>query len=181
MKKVLKLLQLGILCAISILLSTCATREEGCNDALANNFDLGADKPCDGCCEYPGVRIRLSHKYGNTPMAYNQTIFTDGAGNTFGFGDLRFYLSNIQLLSVGNKIIDVQEPLDVYLEKAAGDTVKTTTLDSGVDGPHAMITGNMEERVSTIRHHFQRVACQALIMLEEPRHRSSGQEGLGQL
>jgi hypothetical protein len=51
MKKVLNLVRLGILFGLCILLSTCATREEGCNDALANNFDLGADKPCDGCCE----------------------------------------------------------------------------------------------------------------------------------
>ncbi len=119
-----------VLFSFLLFLSACATREEGCNDALANNFDLGADKPCDGCCEYPGVRIRLTHKYGSKPMAYNQTIFTDGAGNTFGFGDLRFYLSNIQVVSVGNKIIDVQEPLDVYLEKAAGDTVTTSVPNS---------------------------------------------------
>ena len=130
MKKVLKLVQLGILFGLCILLSTCATREEGCNDALASNFDLGADKPCDGCCEYPGVRIRLTHKYGSAAMVYNQAIFTDGSGNTFGFGDLRFYLSNIQVLSVGNKVIDVQEPLDVYLEKSAGDTLKTSIPNS---------------------------------------------------
>lgn len=130
MKKVLNLVQLGILFGVCILLSTCATREEGCNDALANNFDLAADKPCDGCCEYPGVRIRLTHKYGSAAMVYNQAIFTDGSGNTFGFGDLRFYLSNIQVLSVGNKIIDVQEPLDVYLEKSAGDTLKTSVANS---------------------------------------------------
>ena len=120
----------NVLFSFLLLLSACATREEGCNDALANNFDLGADKPCDGCCEYPGIRIRLTHKYGGTAMAYNQAIFTDGAGNTFGFGDLRFYLSTIQVLSVGNKVIDVQEPLDVYLEKAAGDTVKTSIPNS---------------------------------------------------
>ena len=130
MKKVLNLVQLGILFGVCILLSTCATREEGCNDALANNFDLGADKPCDGCCEYPGVRIRLTHKYGSAAMVYNQAIFTDGSGNTFGFGDLRFYLSNIQVLSIGNKVIDVQEPLDVYLEKSAGDTLKTSVANS---------------------------------------------------
>lgn len=113
-----------------LLLNACATREEGCNDALANNFDLGADKPCDACCEYPGVRIRLTHKYGSKNMVYNQPIFNDGGGNTFGFGDLRFYLSNIQVLSVGNKVIDVQEPLDVYLKKATGDSVKTSVPNS---------------------------------------------------
>ena len=121
----------GLVCFIFLLLlSACATREEGCNDALANNFDLGADKPCDGCCEYPGVRIRLTHKYGSAAMVYNQAIFTDGSGNTFGFGDLRFYLSNIQVLSIGNKVIDVQEPLDVYQEKSAGDTLKTSIPNS---------------------------------------------------
>lgn len=113
-----------------LLLASCATREEGCTDALANNFDISADKPCQSCCEYPGVRIRLTHKYGSTAMVYNQPIFKDGAGNSFGFGDLRFYLSNIQVLSVGNRVIDVQEPLDVYVEKAAGDTLKTTVPNS---------------------------------------------------
>lgn len=110
--------------------TACATREEGCTDALASNFDLGADKPCKSCCEYPGVRIRLTHKYGSTAVAYNQPIFTDGAGNVFAFGDLRFYLSNIQVVSVGNRVIDVQEPLDVYVEKAAGDTLKTSLPNS---------------------------------------------------
>lgn len=120
---------IGLFCCL-LLLTTCATREEGCTDALANNFDISVDKPCQSCCEYPGVRIRLTHKYGGTAMAYNQPIFKDGAGNSFGFGDLRFYLSNIQLLSVGNRVIDVQEPLDVYIEKAAGDTLKTTVPNS---------------------------------------------------
>ncbi len=114
----------------SLLLVSCATREEGCNDAFANNFDLAADKPCKDCCEYPGVRIRFTHKYGNTAMVYNQPIFTDGAGNAFGFGDLRFYISDIQLISVGNKVIDVQEPLDVYVEKAAGDSVQISVANS---------------------------------------------------
>ncbi|WP_421798903.1 MbnP family protein [Haliscomenobacter sp.] len=130
MKKVLKLVQLGILFGLIIFFAACATREEGCNDALANNFDLAADKPCDGCCEYPGVRIRLTHKYGSAAMVYNQAIFADGSGNPFGFGDLRFYLSNIQVVSIGNKVIDVQEPLDVYLEKTAGDTLKTSIPNS---------------------------------------------------
>lgn len=112
------------------LITACATREEGCTDALANNFDISVDKACQSCCEYPGVRIRLTHKYGSTAMAYNQPIFKDGAGNSFGFGDLRFYLSNIQVLSVGNRVIDVQEPLDVYVEKAAGDTLKTQVPNS---------------------------------------------------
>jgi len=112
------------------LITACATREEGCTDALANNFDISVDKSCQSCCEYPGVRIRLTHKYGSTAMVYNQPIFKDGAGNSFGFGDLRFYISNIQVLSVGNRVIDVQEPLDVYVEKAAGDTLKTTVPNS---------------------------------------------------
>jgi len=117
---------LGIL----LFLTACATREEGCNDALANNFSFGADKPCSGCCKYPGLRIRLSHKYNGTAMVYNQKIFSDGAGNKFGFGDLRFYVSNFQIVSVGNKVINVQEPLDVYVEKSAGDTAKISIANS---------------------------------------------------
>jgi hypothetical protein len=117
---------LGIL----LFLTACATREEGCNDAFANNFSFGADKPCSGCCIYPGLRIRLSHKYNGTAMVYNQKIFSDGAGNKFGFGDLRFYLSNFQIVSIGNKVINVQEPLDVYVEKSAGDTAKISIANS---------------------------------------------------
>jgi hypothetical protein len=115
---------------VALFFTACATREEGCNDAFANNFSLGADKACKSCCTYPVVRIRLTHKYGSTAMVYKQPIFKDGAGNSLSFEDLRFYLSNVQLLSNQNKVIEVQEPLDIYLERAAGDTIRNTVASS---------------------------------------------------
>ncbi|HMO37845.1 MAG TPA: hypothetical protein PKC76_08720 [Saprospiraceae bacterium] len=83
--------------------AACYEPREGCLDLRATNFDVGADNPCpDDCCEYPLLRLAMEHKmvYTDTSfnLNYNDSTYTDGAGNPFRLADIQFYLSNLRLV-----------------------------------------------------------------------------------
>lgn len=71
----------------------CNTRIEGCLQANAENFDLNAEKPCDGCCTYPSMGLSLSQKWGTRNFANSDTLY-DIHGVPYRIQDLRYFLSS---------------------------------------------------------------------------------------
>ncbi len=70
----------------------CNTRIEGCLQANAENFDLNAEKPCDGCCTYPSMGLSLSQKWGERNFANSDTLY-DIHGAPYKIQDLSYFLS----------------------------------------------------------------------------------------
>ena len=56
-------LLLSILISISFI-SSCVEPTEGCLDPFSSNYDLSADKECDGCCTYPNFALSTQYLYG---------------------------------------------------------------------------------------------------------------------
>lgn len=78
---------------LSLFSTGCNIRMEGCLDLAAENFDLNADKPCDGCCTYPSVSVSLSQKWNDINFR-TDTFYNDTNGRPFVINDLRYILSS---------------------------------------------------------------------------------------
>lgn len=125
-----KMLKWGFLGALLLLLSAsgCAVREEGCLDVQAVNFSVEAEKACSSCCQYPQLRLDLLHKYTVNDSLLNLTLnsgaYPDGAGNMIRFKDIRFYLSELHLVTEDGADIGVGE--EVLLRKwvSGSDSLK---------------------------------------------------------
>ncbi|MBK7477608.1 MAG: hypothetical protein IPI11_17005 [Haliscomenobacter sp.] len=106
----------------------CAVREEGCLDVQAINFSVEAEKACSSCCQYPQLRLDLLHKYtvGDTllNLTLNASAYPDGAGNMIRFKDIRFYISELHLLTEGGAEIGVGEELLLRKWVSGSDSLK---------------------------------------------------------
>ena len=83
--------------------SGCNIRMEGCLDLAAENFDLNADKPCDGCCTYPSVTVSLSQKWNDINFR-TDTFYTDRYGKPFVINDLRYILSSFTWTGIEGEV-----------------------------------------------------------------------------
>lgn len=57
---------IGLL-AIFLSLTACYEHPEACMDVRATNYDVKADKPCEGCCKFPSLNLVVSHSYEGNP------------------------------------------------------------------------------------------------------------------
>ena len=89
---------LGWIGLISFLLLGCYERQEGCLDALANNFDLDADRNC--CCTYPNLIFDVKHLMDTVNLNPN-TMYTNDLGQSFEIRKLDFFISGARLTKDG--------------------------------------------------------------------------------
>ena len=128
-----KLLFKSLLCCF-LLTSACYENIEGCLELEATNFDVSADKACEDCCQFPKLRLNILHRikdpvrdtFYNFPL--NAKVTTD-TPPFFYVGDLRYYLSDIQLIRDDGSLRSVE------------DEVKATQFDSN-GGSTSMIIPN---------------------------------------
>lgn len=117
------MLKLSGLLLFALLFSSCYEDVEGCLDVNATNYDLDADIICpDDCCEYPELSIRFRHTYDGEPLSSDR-FYIDGAGNQFRINQLRYYWSDVQLLTANGDSIEPQSELQIGLVNSAGDTI----------------------------------------------------------
>ena len=91
-------------------------QEEGCLDASATNFAPGADRDCaDDCCEYPKLDLRFFTEIDA------DSFYTDANTGRFRVDDLRFFISNVQLLQSDGTLVGVS---DLVTIEPAGDVVE---------------------------------------------------------
>lgn len=99
-KKAYRLPEHGIFCLLllmisSVIFGSCNIKQEGCLDIAAENFDLNADKSCDGCCKYPSVSISLSQKWNEENFNKDTSVtYPDINGQHFKIIDLKYLLSS---------------------------------------------------------------------------------------
>lgn len=135
-----------ILCCLFLTagLSGCYEPIEGCLDAQASNFDFEADKPCNGCCEYPSLRVDFQHKYIKGEridnLVFSDSVYYDINGHPFKLDGIRFYLSGLRLVRSGGSEAGVEEELKLGIWTETLDTVQVavednfTLVDAGVFG-----------------------------------------------
>ena len=100
---------------------SCYEPKEGCLDLEATNYDVTADDPCNGCCNYPALNIAFRHLY-IPPDLLDTTIFfrynnfypvPDNPLDTFTVERTRFFLSNIRLVRPDGSELHVMDSITI--------------------------------------------------------------------
>jgi hypothetical protein len=85
---------------------SCNTREQGCLNPDAANFDLTAEKACDDCCTFPIASITLSQKWGDDFFSTADTFY-DIHSQPYKIIDLQYFLSAFAWESVDDILYTV--------------------------------------------------------------------------
>ena len=125
----LHFLSLSLCLSLLLLLPSCYEDRIGCLDGDATNFDLLADQSCPDCCEYPDLSVDVDHFYGLETFSLD-SVYVDGAGNSFQVTRLRYYLSDLRLGTLSSTLEEPENVAELQVIEGA-DTV-TTTLNADV-------------------------------------------------
>ncbi len=106
-------------------------QEEGCLDAEASNFSVSADKDCAAeCCEYPKLDIRFFALAGGGGFSTN-TFYLDAAGTPFRIENIRFFISDVQLLRADGTQVGVKDTVTLQpAETRVEDNYALTQLNT---------------------------------------------------
>ncbi len=116
---------------MAILLSACYEPTEGCLDVRATNFDFDADEACADCCTFPNLSLRFDNiwTYPDTTVSLRlDTFYVDAAGNPFRFERIRFYWSNLRLVTSTGEELRIIDSLDLAIAEGT-DTSMIVILD----------------------------------------------------
>ena len=100
----------------------CYEPKEDCLDVLATNFDVQADEPCPDCCQYPSLKLSIAHKAGEEFLSFDSLYTTDSI-HYFLIKDLRFYLSNLQLVPRTGESLGVTNLVEMSVKTPSGNEI----------------------------------------------------------
>ncbi len=93
---------------VVVLFCSCYEREEACLDLLAQNYTITADDPCDDCCTYPTVQLRVIPMVGDS--IYNvDSVINNNAGQSFILRNAVVLLSDFELGIADGTVLNVRE------------------------------------------------------------------------
>ena len=115
-----------VLFVISLLLITsCYEPKEGCLDVDATNFDVAADIACpDNCCVYPLLKLSIAHKAGDAFLSFD-SIYTTNKTNRIRIKDVRFYMTQVHLISSSGASIGLRDSIELSVRNAGVDELIT--------------------------------------------------------
>ncbi len=137
-KKFIKTLQLLTFYLLLItLISSCYKPTSGCLNIDATNYNASADEPCDDCCSFPNLNIKITHSV-TTEGTFGQdscinhsfdATFNNVANNYFQIKGMEFYLSDFQLIMSDGSISEVEDEMTFMIyDDAISQTIKDTTV-----------------------------------------------------
>lgn len=136
---ILKLItyHLSFITLITTLISSCYTPTDGCLNIDATNYDASADEPCDDCCTFPNLNLKITHSI-TTPGTSGQdscinhsadSTLNNLANNFFQIKGMEFYLSDFQLVMPDGSISEVEDELTFMIyDDPLSQTSKDTTI-----------------------------------------------------
>jgi len=110
-----KLNLIGLALFISLVIHSCYEPVEGCLNPLASNYDVFADKACDGCCTFPKLVLlfRHSHDISVNPMRITlPDTLDDDFANTFFLNAFNFFIQDI-VLSGDNGTLELLDSIEL--------------------------------------------------------------------
>ncbi len=100
--------------ALCILLASCS-KEEGCTDINATNYNPNADKSDDSCIYPPVVSEKGTFKLNfNLTSSNGQALvinqpYSDSANYTIQIEGFQFYISNLALIKTNNQEVSIKD------------------------------------------------------------------------
>ena len=150
-------------------LSACYEEREGCLDIEATNYDFSADVNVTDDCQYPSLRLVINHRYSintDSTVAFRlqDSVYLDQNGNPFTVDDLRFYISNLQLVKSDGTIFGVEEDLTIYTTET-GDTLQQDIEDNFAIASPAF---SQTYTIGTLRESFTLSTIKFTVGVESP-------------
>lgn len=127
----------SLLIMVSLIVTACFEPEEGCLDVEALNYQIDADQSCPNCCTYPSQILNVQHRFVVDDevnrvfphsSTFDPTTHLDDFGNPFQFKELRYFLSNIHLITANGAILEIQDT--VSLTVVDGSATLTTPVEN---------------------------------------------------
>jgi hypothetical protein len=150
-------------------LTACYEEREGCLDIEATNYDFSADVNVTDDCQYPSLQLVINHVYSINPdsteiFRLQDSVYLDQNGHPFTIADLRFYISNLRLLSSDGTVFGVEEDLTIYTT-TTGDTIQQQIEDNfAIASPGFSQTYT----IGTLRESFTLSGIQFTVGVESP-------------
>ncbi|MGB4906205.1 MAG: MbnP family protein [Saprospiraceae bacterium] len=123
--KLISILTKGTLFLFVVILFSCGTKNEGCTDANASNFDVSADANC--CCIYPQLGVQFIYYNGLKIVGANDT-FIDADNNRFIVDKVKFYVSGINYILESGEALRSDKRVWLYLTPGNGND-STRSID----------------------------------------------------
>lgn len=131
-----------IIFLLTLLSIGCGTKEDGCLDIDATNFDVSADEQCESCCTYPNLKLTVFHSILTTGVVQadscinhsGDSTLTNGDDNFFQIKDISFYLSDFQMVMFDGTIVEVEDTitLNIFADASGSTFVDTLVKDDFV-------------------------------------------------
>lgn len=121
---------------LALCLTACYEPKEGCLDLRARNFAVDADNACAGCCQYPALKLAVSHKVYNVArdtfynLVYQDSVYQDGAGNNFRVQNIQFYISNLRFVRPDGTEVPTLDSLNIESTDVNGNVQEINVLDN---------------------------------------------------
>lgn len=124
-----------LLFILSSLIFTSCTKEKGCTDPKALNYNPDA-KESDGSCKYavstPSAKASLNlniHQHFGASDLDTSIIYTLTTGQRFRMSTIRYYLSNFRLVKSDNSEVSIPE--SYFLVRPSVETYSLGEIDPG--------------------------------------------------
>lgn len=93
-----KRLNYFVAAVLTLVLYSCAEKQEGCLDVYATNFEFEADKVCEDCCTYPVFELEVSHYWDSLEsFSYSDPVFEQqDSTDTIWINQLGFFISDVR-------------------------------------------------------------------------------------
>ncbi|MFK7775971.1 MAG: MbnP family protein [Saprospiraceae bacterium] len=130
-----------------ILISSCYTPTEGCLNIDATNYNASADEPCDDCCTFPNLNLKITHSITTQGILGQDSVINHSADSTFNNLDdnffqikgMEFYLSDFQLVMTNGDTAEVEDEMTVMIYN---DAISQTSKDTTIKDDFVLVTRN---------------------------------------
>ena len=92
----------------------CYDPTEGCLDILAKNYSPSAYEPCDDCCTYPSIALRVSHLSDTSDFSIQDTLI-DIQGDSAKIIEQKLFISDISITKSNGQSIASRDFIDVNI------------------------------------------------------------------
>lgn len=116
-----------VICTL-IFLFSCNTKQGGCLDLEAMNFDVTAEKDDPGSCVYPDLLLNVAYKWGDTTFATG-VVYTNNLGQHFIVERFHFLFSQFVINRTDADTLAINEMTEWYVGNGSGGAYFDVTDD----------------------------------------------------
>lgn len=127
-----------LLLIVTMTISSCYKRVEGCLDPVSSNFNPNADDACESCCTNPLLKMTLKHELADTFYNPADSVQNDMA-QWYKLLDFNYYLADFMVSDQAGREISGERTINYTFQNSKKSTkdnfvrVSPTTFDYSIN------------------------------------------------